>query len=369
MTSEKKIKVVICYPLVNAYMAACWRELVANPRLDVFVVGFRTGPNDLVSFPADIMKGIPSRLLNEEERAERWMLAGMVADLRPDVLFVSGWSERSFRTLYFDRRLESVPKILVMDNQFRGDLRQRVGSIVLKPLLNRIEGIFVTGERSWQYARYLGMDEDRIHRGAVSVDYGALSDLYDARVVQFERWPRNFFFAGRYHPRKAIDILVDAYMQYRSCRSDPWTLTTAGMGPEAHLLSESEGVHDLGFVSPEGMRRCWLEAGAFILPSRFDAWPLVIVEAAAAGLPVIATEACGSTVEVVRDMYNGIVVPTGSVDALAQAMMWVHDNDDRLAIWGARSKLLAEPYAAAIWADRVEKIVSSLVQPKASAQS
>lgn len=360
MSADTRIRVVFCYPLVNPYMAACWRELAQQPSIDLFVIGFQSGSTDMVAFTSDIMNGVPSRLLAGNERSDPYLTADLVAEYCPDVLFISGWSEPPFKNLYFDKRLINIPKILMMDNQLRRDFRQLVGSIILKPLLNRVDRVFVTGERSWQFARYLGISESRIYRGVVSVDYRSLSSIYDERIANLSRWPKTFFFAGRYHERKALDVLVDAYVRYRSNHADPWQLITAGMGPMAHILSDVEGVRDLGFVHPGEMRKCWREAGVFVIPSRFDAWPLVIVEAAATGLPVIATESCGSTVENVRHLFNGYLVPTGDATRLANALAWMHDNYERLPTFGARSRQLAAAYGTDIWVDRVVEIIGSL---------
>jgi glycosyltransferase involved in cell wall biosynthesis len=353
--------IVICYPLVNSYMATCWRELAERANVTLYVIGFQPGPADLVVHNSQIMDGIPSRLLASNERTDRKLTSDLVAERKPDVIFISGWSDQAFRSLYFDPRLKHIPKVLMMDNQLRGTLRQHVGAFALKPLLRRVDRVFVTGERSWQYARFLGISEDRIYRGVVSVDYRTLSPIYEERVGNPTGWPRSFFFAGRYHPRKALDIMLKAYLRYRTIREDPWPLLTAGMGPMSGCLSGVEGVSDLGFIDPVAMPGHWRNAGVFVLPSRFDAWPLVIVEAAATGLPIIASEACGSTVENVRHLFNGLVIPTEDVGRLCDALIWMHDQYLKLPLFGARSRSLAAAYASDIWADRVVDIVSDLV--------
>jgi len=355
-----RLKVVICYPLVNAYMAACWRELAQSSSVDLFVVGFQAGSKDMVAFNSDIMDGVPSRLLVESERSDPRLVEEIVTALKPDVLLISGWSEPAYRPLYFSRPLGKVPKVLMMDNQLRRDFRQWIGSAALKPLLKRVDRIFVTGERSWQFARYLGFDEGRIHRGVVSVDYRSLSPIYHDRVAKTDGWPKSFFFAGRYHKRKAIDVMIDAYRDYRSRHAHPWPLVTAGMGPEAALLNGVDGIVDLGFVHPNMMGQRWLEAGVFVIPSRFDAWPLVIVEAAATGLPIIATEACGSTVENVRHLFNGRLVPSNDVGRLSLELSWMHNHYNLLPIYGARSSQLAAAYGSDVWAARVEELVELL---------
>ena len=63
-----------------------------------------------------------------------------------------------------------------------------------------------------------------------------------------------------------------------------------------------------------------MEAGAFLLASRFDPWPLVIVEACAAGLPVVTSTKCGAA-EILSEGETGFV--RDALDAKAQAWMGI----------------------------------------------
>jgi hypothetical protein len=69
-------------------------------------------------------------------------------------------------------------------------------------------------------------------------------------------------------------------------------------------------------------------------------------------LPVICTEACGASVEVVRSHFNGFTVATGAVDPLARAMGWMHDHYDALPEMGRRGIQMAAPFTNHLWATR-----------------
>lgn len=360
--TKRPVRILICYPLINGYMAACWRELASRPGIDLKVVGHAPGRDDLVAFTHDVMDGIPSRLLTADERDDEALTRDIATEFDPDLMIISGWSHRPFRKLYGHADLKSAAKVLVMDNQIRRDWRQFAGKLLLKPLLRNVDMVFVTGERSLQLARYWGVGEARIRTGAVSVDHRALAPLHHARMADgADGWPRAFLFVGRYHHRKAIDVLVAAYRKYRDSVTDPWPLLTAGMGPEAARLKGVEGIEDLGFVHPSDMPDVWQRAGVFVLPSRYDAWPLVNVEAAASGLPVLCTQTCGSHVETVGHSYSGLVVETGSSDAFRAGLHWFHDRHEMLPEFGRRGQQLAARYSAQVWADRVEDIVASVL--------
>jgi glycosyltransferase involved in cell wall biosynthesis len=244
-----------------------------------------------------------------------------------------------------------------MDTPLTGTWRQWLGRFKLAGYVGKMSRVIVPGERAWQYARFLGLPESRIRRGLYGIDFAGLSSLHAARAVA---WPKRFLFTGRYTAVKGIDTLAAAYRLYRGQVRDPWPLTCCGQGPLADVLRKTEGVEDRGFVQPADLRQIMLESGVFVLASTYDPWPLVIVEACAAGLPVICTEACGSSVELVRSQFNGLTVASGDATSLAAVMRWTHDHENLLPTMGERAVRLAEPYSADLWAERWMHIMQEL---------
>jgi glycosyltransferase involved in cell wall biosynthesis len=347
------LRIVVCWSEISGYMAACWRELAKRTDVELFVVAFKSGTGIYgeAAFADDVMSGVPHRLLALEERGSLDLITSIVKERRPQVIFVTGWFVPSYRKLAYQPGLESVPFVLGIDTPRRPGWRQHAVRLKVGRHLRRMAGVMVAGERAWQYARFLGVPEARIRRGMYGVDVTQFTPLLEQRLARGP-WPRKFLYTGRYVQPKAIDILVEAYRRYRAAVSDPWPLTCCGNGNWDRLMVNQPGVTDRGFVQPRDLGAVFLEHGVFILPSRFDPWPLVVVEAAAAGLPIICTEACGSGVEVVRSYYNGIPVATANVDALLDAMRWMHEHHADLPEMGRRGTDLASAYSATMWAQR-----------------
>lgn len=355
------MRIVVCYPQVNAYMAACWRELAGRPNVELYVIGFRSGIKGYpVAFNDDIMSGLQHRLLDENEANNEELVASLVQERKPDLIMISGWSDRSYRNLATRPELSSARMIMLMDNQRKGTWKQLAGKWALRKYLRRMDYLFVTGERAWQLARYFDVPESRIRRGCCGVDYRALGSLYERRATRADGWPAAFLYVGRYQRRKGVDLMLEGYSRYRKLVTDPWPLRCAGMGELESAVNTAEGVENFGFVQPARAAELYAEHAALVLFGRYDAWPLVLVEACAAGLPVVCSEACGSSVELIRPYHNGLTVPTGDTDALARALRWIHQNAARLPQMGARGHELASAYSAQLWADRVQAMVAEL---------
>lgn len=341
-------------------MAACWTELAKSKLIDLNVVGIDSNLADpsQPTFSHDLLKSVPHSLLNESSVNNLSHLIRLVQDFDPHVIYMGGWTPNAYRQLILSPAVKNIPLILGMDNPYRGDLRQRLGKFLLRKMVARVNKVAVTGERAWQFAKYLGVAEGRIFKGMYGVDADQLGLAYSERMKSV--WPKRFVFVGRYIERKGFDILIEAFRRFRLEGNSDWALHVLGKGPLKSQIPTGVGIHDLGEVNPENIPGHLASAGVFLLPSRYDAWPLAIVEAASAGLPVLCTAACGSAVELVRHRYNGYICETGNVQKLKEALEWFAKNAEHLPVMGQRSLQMAAPWSARQWAERFEAEVSEL---------
>lgn len=353
------IKTVVCWSDISGYMAASWRALSQQLDINLHVIAFQARTE--TAFVSELMAGISHDLLDLEQRNNLELIKDLVLAQSPDAIVICGWFHPTYRKLASVTEFKDIPLILAMDTPWRGALKQHFATLILKSYTKRFERVVVNGERSWQYARRLGFPSAQIMQGMCGIDFAKWSPIYDQRV-QSGDWPKSFLFIGRYNEVKAVDILIEAYRAYRQQTTHPWPLVCCGQGAFDKALDAEPGIINYGFVQPSNLPDIWLQAGAFLLPSRYDPWPLALVEAAAAGLPVICTDVCGSAVEVIRSGYNGLVIPPNAREALTQALLKIHHNYDQLPTWGQRARQFAAPYAAEQWATNWRELLVELRQ-------
>ena len=343
------MKIAFCWSNISGYMVACLRELASRDGVDVLGVFPEIESTTNVAFDEKTFSGVNIHWTKSHDSPAQ--LADTFGNFRPDVIVISGWNNAKYRAIARSARFSQATKILAIDNQYSASWRQSLGRLACWRLFQSFAGIMVPGERSWQLARFLGFAEPQIIRGTYGIDYESFRRAHESR--RNSSWPHQFAFVGRLVEAKGIDILVSAYEEYRRRVSSPWTLTVCGKGGRASLLENQPGITHRGFVQPRDLPDVLADHGAFILPSRNEPWGQVIVEAAAAGLPIICTEACGAGVELVHNGFNGQKIPTGETRALTEAMIWIHDHADEVPLFGARSRELAAAYSAERWTDRL----------------
>ncbi|WP_103029400.1 glycosyltransferase [Salinibacter altiplanensis] len=138
------------------------------------------------------------------------------------------------------------------------------------------------------------------------------------------RPPFRFVTIARLNSRKNIGGLIEALAQAFEGSNDV-VLTVVGDGPQraaleaqARRLNVADRVDFRGQQRRAGVRAALREAHAFVLPSRHETFGVVLVEAMATGLPVVATR-CGGPEDIVTK-ETGMLVPPAAPTALAQAL-------------------------------------------------
>lgn len=354
------IRVAILWSELAGYTNACFRALSAHPELDaLFLCHFR--PDPLAPFDPAAFGWVDQRALYDElHRAGR--LTAVVRDFHPDVVLVTSWHIAGYRRALRALARRAV-RVLCMDNQWLATPRQHLGVAIsrwhVRPLYDLA---FVPGERQAAFARKLGFPQRAIRYGLYSCDPSGFAPPPD--VAPGTRPGRGFVFVGRLIAEKGVDTLAAAYRQYRLHASDPWPLTVYGSGPLGDVLAGIDGVRLAGFVQPDDLPAALHAAGAFVLPSQFEPWAVAIHEAAAAGLPLIVTAACGASVHLVQDGLNGAVVGAGEEDGLAAALGRIAGlSEVARAGQGAMSLALARQFTPERWAETVIEMAENRGSP------
>ncbi len=137
--------------------------------------------------------------------------------------------------------------------------------------------------------------------------------------------PFVFFCLAHLDPLKGVDTLIRAADLLIKKGEVPIRLLIGGEGSQKAQLREmvrksgnESFISFSGHLEREGVRHCLHRAHAFVLPSRFEAFGVVFIEAMACGLPVIASNAGGASDFVGRE--TGLLVPPDDPVRLARAM-------------------------------------------------
>lgn len=274
--------------------------------------------------------------------------------------------------LQWSHRL-GLPVLLAADSNIFGDAKTPWSiRLVKRPfvrwVLRHLAGVMPMGTCGRAYFRHYLDHRLPEFLFPYEPDYESLRNIEPRKVREFcekhDLAPdrKRLLYSGRLVDVKRVDILLEAFSRVALARPD-WDVVIAGDGPLRKTLerSLSEAVRSrvkwLGFQQFDQLVLAYHACDVLVHPSDYEPWALVINEAIACELPIIATSVVGAAVELVRHRENGLIVPPRSVEAMADAI-WEITRTDRHLEMKANCLPVLEAWRRA--ADPVEAVREAL---------
>lgn len=209
-------------------------------------------------------------------------------------------------------------------------------------LLNRARCLRVVSTRIKRSLELLGVAAEKITVLPIFSDLSSFSAVGTNR--NYAVGARiSFLYVGRFAPEKNPKLIIDSFAALAK-KYPETTLTLMGAGPLEHDIQQCIAQHGLqGRVNvlpwTEVVAAVMATHDVFCLASHHEGWGMVLVEAAAAGMPIVTTEV-GCAGECVRDGETGRVVLSSDVEHYAAAMEVYLKNPSLVAAEGVRGHTL-----------------------------
>lgn len=171
--------------------------------------------------------------------------------------------------------------------------------------------------------------------------------------------------SGRFTRQKGFDLLIAALARYGDQIPVEWRLTILGDGPWRDHLAHQARIADLDarIDLPGRLRNPFPVIGSadiFVHPARWEGFGMVLLEALALGIPVIATDCPGGPREILAGGRFGRIVPSEDPDALGRALLDLYNDPlERRRLAGIGPKR-ARMYGPSRIAERVISLVESV---------
>jgi glycosyltransferase involved in cell wall biosynthesis len=364
--SGQALRVVLLHNIINPHVNPTLARLAQTSGIDLRVIFFSESEADRrwavrrdLGFAYTVPPGWRFSLAGSDY-ATYHINPSVPRDLwrdPPDAVVSAGWDSFAAESAYFVCRMRRVPYVIWSGSTVNEPSLQRTLTLPLVKTIVRGSAAGVAyGTRAKEYLVRLGARPERVFIAMNTADVEAIRAR--SALSQEERaaqkaalglaGKRVIMFNGRLVARKGVDVLLHAFAALKPDLPEAGLLLV-GYGPEEARLKElaaalqASGVCFAGHVRLEDLPGYYACADVFVLPSWGEPWGLVINEAMAAGLPVVATDQVGASVDLIRDGVNGYVVPAHDVGALARALRQVLDDPVRAAEMGRQSARIIAP--------------------------
>jgi glycosyltransferase involved in cell wall biosynthesis len=350
MSHSKRI--LILYRELAGYTVQCINHLCEVYGVKVDVVAFPINSDAPFQFQFSENVTLESRTNHSE-----LSLLQKVEQNKFDLIFVGGWSDKAY--LMCAKKAKETIRVLAFDTWWLGNLKQQLAVLYARVAITpHFQFAFVPGEEQRVLGLKMGFRNDQIINGVYSCDVSRFSKIHALHKGNFNNDVKNLMYVGRYSSEKFIGELQEVFLELWQDGFKHWNLVCAGTGALYEQRAQHPALKHLGFLQPESLFEEMKQGVAFVLPSTFEPWGVVVHEFAAAGFPMVLSSSVGAKGAFLIDNSNGYVFESNNKADLKQKLKRLFSqSNEALHNMGEQSNLLAQQITPDTWAKSLLKMI------------
>ena len=339
---SSQARIVLLTQQVSNYHLARYRA-AARRFKDLIVISLTNDAEFSEFLSADLSELQIVRLFNGKLEYQRAVANGCVwrdvnaalDRLAPEVVAIAGWSFPESLAAISWARLNQARIVLMSASQRHDSKRYRIREVIKSRIVKACDSALVGGRNQADYVVALGMAQERVFVGYDAVDNRhfhegaerARESAADLRL-QYQLPDRFILASSRFIPKKNMPRLLAAYAAAIKATGAPHALVILGDGTSRGEVEAAISRHALGqrvrlpgFKSYQTLPVYYGLADGFVHVALSEQWGLVINEAAASGLPLVVSAACGAAAELVQQGRNGYLVDAQSEASITDGLV------------------------------------------------
>ena len=265
-----------------------------------------------------------------------------------DICISLGWKEISF--------LQKLPNnvIKVCERHFAKNAEMLLAqSLYRNKLLSNIVGHYATNKLQNNTKKLDKLvvltKEDEIEWKKT---HNNIAQIYNPLPYELESVSslasKRFITVGRLEAQKGYDLLIEAWKPIALSHPD-WSVDIYGDGSlRSSLQKKIEDNNLTDKVRLKGISNNidheYKSSSGFIMSSRYEGFPMVLLEAAGFGLPLISFDCVSGPKEIIQNNYNGILIEFGNISKLSEAITRMIENENDRTIMGYNARKIAEEF-------------------------
>jgi glycosyltransferase involved in cell wall biosynthesis len=391
-----RLAIVTTHPI--QYHSAWYRALAAQPQLDLNVYychkatpqeHARAGFGVEFDWDVPLLMGYPHSFLRNVANPPGYgrfsgfdtpEIKNIILKGEYDAVLVNGWHYKSAWQAIWACWKSEVKVMVRGDSHLhtpRGMAKRAVKSFTYRRFIPRFDACLAAGQWSREYFLHYGARPERIFFVPHAIDskrFQIEAECLGPRRSELRReqdLDENaivFMFSGKFIPQKRPMDFVWAIE--RAVRGNPRIQgLMVGDGPlrarcEELVRERRVPIRFTGFLNQSQITKAYVVSDALVLPSDGETWGLVVNEAMACARLCIVSDQVGCGPDLVIPQKTGAVFPAGDVDALANSILQLTRNPERMISMGidARSRLMSYSVETAV--DGIVESLAATLEPR-----
>ncbi len=273
---------------------------------------------------------------------------------RPDIIIIVGSG----------RSILNLPAAKGYTNITWEHFNANVNWHLMHPISRKLAVMFsdkvvtLTNQDVENYKRKFGAKNAVCIPNPITIDSSTKSPLTEKRVLA----------VGRLVNQKGFDLLIDAWSKVKN-RENGWKLRIIGSGGMLPLLSTK--IEDLNLTdsielipTTNNIITHYEASSLYVMSSRYEGLPLVLIEAMAMGLPIVSFDCETGPRDIIENNVTGKLVPHLDIDRLASELDNLMSDNEKRKLFSENSIKRAESFKIKVIADKWDNLFSELKPPK-----
>ena len=333
------MKILILYRELAGYTVECLNKLAIQHEL--LVVHYPINKEAPFNFEFNASIEI-------ESKSE--LTSTKIVQFNPQFILCSGWSDKEY--IEWIKSLNK-PTALAFDTIWQNNLKFVFGSFYFKLKYKKLfHFAFIPGNAQMKTARKLGFSFKNILAGFYTCE-----DVFRLQQKALSE-SRELWCIARYIPVKNINFLCETFLSIPPNERSGWKLNMAGTGELFSSRIENEAIVHHGFIQPKELSEKLTNASAFVLPSLYEPWGVVVHEMASLGKPLLLSTHVGASHDLLEEGKNGFSFDPNSSSELKKILLEIfHSTQNELQIMGKKSSEIALKFSSDYWVNQFTKML------------
>lgn len=276
-------------------------------------------------------------------------------EIQPDVVVALGTEEK-----YILPKVKRKYRIILEHHFEKNYLKRKKGGVFYKLLVKYLESkekklleefdefLVLTNEDKEQWKS----SKIKVIPNYCTIDTKRVSDLKNKKVIA----------VGRLEYQKGFDILIDVWKKVNEICND-WILEIYGEGNERKKLENKireYGLEDKIFLKgiEKNIGNKYLESSIYIMTSRFEGMPMVLLEAQSYGLPLVSFDCPCGPKDMIENEKNGYIVKFADVEGMVSKILKLIQNESLRKKFGNNSLKSVKKYSKEVIIQKWEELLN-----------
>lgn len=333
------MNILILYRELAGYTVECLNKLATHHKLLVVYYPINKEAPFVFQFHESI-----------QTMAKSDVSSKILHDFNPKFVLCSGWGDQEY--IEWVKALNK-PTALAFDTTWRNSLKFILGSFYFKLKYKKLfQFAFIPGNAQKKTANKLGFSAIQTCDG-----FYACEDSFRLNRTILTK-SKELWCVARYIQVKNINLLCETFLSIPPNERSGWTLNLAGTGALFSSRIEHEDIIHHGFLQPNELSKKLENATAFVLPSLYEPWGVVVHEMASLGKPLLLSTAVGAKQDLLEEGINGYSFNPESTSELSKILLTIfHSSLEELQHMGNKSSEMASKFSSDYWVSQITKML------------